>query len=111
MKWLVADMRELAGLDDGSFDLVIDKAAVDALQCDEGSPWDPNPAVLEDVARTCEQVLRVLRPGGTFVSISFQQPHFRKRYFVKEEYGWSLETRNIGEGGSGEAGAARLCAR
>lgn len=43
MKWLVMDMLTLEGFDDGCFDVVLDKAAMDALMCDEGSVWDPNP--------------------------------------------------------------------
>ena len=27
-----------------------------------------------------QSIAKVLRPGGTFIQISFQQPHFRKKY-------------------------------
>lgn len=43
MKWRVMDMLTLEGFEDSSFDVVLDKAAMDALMCDEGSAWDPNP--------------------------------------------------------------------
>jgi hypothetical protein len=36
-------MLTLSGFADSSFDVVLDKAAMDSLMCDEGSPWDPNP--------------------------------------------------------------------
>ncbi|KAJ1393771.1 S-adenosyl-L-methionine-dependent methyltransferase [Ochromonadaceae sp. CCMP2298] len=41
MEWQTMDMRMLDFLDK-SFDVVIDKAAMDALVVDEGDVWDPN---------------------------------------------------------------------
>ena len=41
MAWDCKDMRNLAGLADGSFDVVLDKGALDALWADAGSQWDP----------------------------------------------------------------------
>lgn len=40
LKWRTMDMTDLE-YPDASFDVVLDKAAMDALMCDEGSPWDP----------------------------------------------------------------------
>jgi hypothetical protein len=39
MKWVVGDMTRLDNFAAGSFDVVIDKCAMDALLVDEGSPW------------------------------------------------------------------------
>lgn len=80
MTWTVADMLSLEGLADEAFDAVLDKAAMDALMCDEGSPWDPNPATKADAASMCAAVSRVLKPGYLFAQISFAQPHFRAKY-------------------------------
>lgn len=44
MSWRVMDMTAL-DFPDGSFDVVIDKAAMDALLTDEGSVWEPNAEV------------------------------------------------------------------
>lgn len=71
------DMRSLQ-FPTASFDVVLDKASLDAIWTDGGSVWTPSPAVTEDVTRTVDEILRVLRPGtGRFLSISFGQPHFR----------------------------------
>ena len=73
-----------------AFDLVIDKACLDALVCNEGDPWDPDAEVVENMTAALRSVVHVLRPGGVFVSIGFQQPHFRKRYLRREgqTFGW-----------------------
>ena len=88
LKWVVGDVRDLKLLD-STFDVVIDKACLDALVCDEGDPWNPNEQTLNDMRLTLESVVWVLRqkeafPHGnkTFISIGFQQPHFRKRYLI-----------------------------
>ncbi len=76
LRWLTMDMLDLQ-FEDGSFDAVIDKAAMDALMCDEGDVWDPHEAVVSAAKRMCRGVTRVLRPAGLFLQISFAQPHFR----------------------------------
>jgi SAM-dependent methyltransferase len=81
LEWEVMDMTALT-FPDASFDLVIDKAAMDALVTDEGDPWDPNAETRASCAAMVSSVQRVLRPGGRFLMISFQQPHFRKRYLT-----------------------------
>lgn len=119
MCWEVADMRALPYAP-ACFDVVIDKAGLDATmvrspvlgtlrphlnaapreQAGEGSVWDPVPEVVQAAHETCLSVLHVLKPGGRFVSISFQQPHFRKRYFGREEYSWAVQhfTLDVGFG-------------
>lgn len=108
MRWEVMDMTDLK-YESGTFDVVIDKAAMDALMTDEGDVWDPNPEVLEAADRMCGHMSRVLKPHGVFLQISFAQPHFRRRYLlgrvtetnyskevaVSEKYGWSLEHQEI----------------
>lgn len=114
MKWEVMDMRSLEGFGDGSFDCVVDKAAMDALMCDEGSPWDPSEGTKRDAHLMCLACARVLVPGGRLVMISFAQPHFRRRYLegfaapaevaaadgVVEAYGWRVTAaKGFGEPG------------
>jgi SAM-dependent methyltransferase len=91
LRWEVADVRALgARFAEHAFDLVIDKACLDALVCNEGDPWDPDAEVVENMTAALRSVVHVLRPGGVFVSIGFQQPHFRKRYLRREgqTFGW-----------------------
>lgn len=83
MKWIEADMTKLREqFPPGSFDVVIDKAAMDALMCDEGDVWSPSEAVIQQAAAMCNGIASVLTPTGTFVQISFAQPHFRKRFLI-----------------------------
>ncbi|KAG1691333.1 hypothetical protein DVH05_026997 [Phytophthora capsici] len=104
MKWIEADMTKLRDtFSPETFDVVIDKAAMDALMCDEGDVWSPSEAVIEQAAAMCSGITSVLVPQGTFVQISFAQPHFRKRFLLGEGeeaptsnvYGWNYSYHNI----------------
>ena len=106
MKWIVSDVRDLKEFCDDNFDVVIDKACIDALVCDEGDPWNPNDQTKNDVNATLNSVVRVMKSQSTskFVSIGFQQPHFRKRYLIHPEkkFGWEQDVEtfeiNVGMG-------------
>jgi hypothetical protein len=47
----------------------------------------------------CSGVLRVLKPGGVFLQISFAQPHFRIPHLTGKHagvsYGWSCAKQEI----------------
>lgn len=111
MFWITMDMTELT-FENNSFDLILDKAAMDALCVDEGDVWYPAEHVIESITKMCQHISRVLRPGGVFIQISFQQPHFRTKYLMnkhKEEnydpykpcigycdlFGWDLSFKPI----------------
>lgn len=79
MKWLVMDMLDMK-FDDMIFDIVLDKATMDALMVDEGDVWDPNRDCKVQAHRLCREVQRVLKDNGLFLQISFAQPHFRSKY-------------------------------
>lgn len=104
MKWVTMDMLTLEGFGDQSFDIVVDKAAMDALVCDEGSAWDPNTATQADAASMCAAVSRVLVQGAAFIQISFAQPHFRTKYLTgfgvnENPYGWEVSHKAFGDPG------------
>lgn len=82
LRWLTMDMCAMTAFAAESFDMVIDKAAMDALVTDEGDPWNPNEETLRATSDMMQHVARVLRPGGQFLQITFQQPHFRKRHLA-----------------------------
>lgn len=44
------------------------------------------------------QVSRVLKPSGRFISVTFAQPHFRKRLYARVEYDWSIQQHTYGQG-------------
>jgi SAM-dependent methyltransferase len=84
MKWDVMDMTDLK-YEPSSFDVVIDKASIDALMVDEGDVWDPNNDTIQATDKTCLCVSRILKPQtGRFIAISFAQPHFRTKYLMGE---------------------------
>jgi SAM-dependent methyltransferase len=125
MAWREMDMLDMASLDQGSFDVVIDKATMDALMVDEKDSWAPSDSCLIDGRVYCEQVSRVLRrprppssvsasaaaattpapgessqesqdTGGLFVMVSFQQPHFRTKYLMQAHHGTDLYAPSTG---------------
>lgn len=91
------DARQLS-FPDGSFDVVLEKATLDAMLVEEKDPW----RVSNDAARLIHQVLtevsRVLKPGGRFLSLTFAQPHFRRRLYASHRYGWSVRHHHYGDG-------------
>ena len=82
LQWIVMDMTHMNDLKDTSFDVVIDKAAMDALMTAEGDVWNPNQSVIDDSRRMCHHISRILKVGGQHLHISFAQPHFRKKYLL-----------------------------
>lgn len=95
LSWLCMDTRHLA-FPDAFFDVVLEKGTLDAMLVEETDPW----RVSNDAAQLLHQVLlevsRVLKPGGRFISVTFAQPHFRKRLYARAEYGWSIKHYHYG---------------
>jgi len=95
MEWLEMDIRDLR-FENELFDVASDKGTMDAMTTAKGSVWDPPPQVVEDCTREVDEVIRVLRrPRGIFIYITFGQPHFRKRFLIRD--GWDLDVHELGE--------------
>ncbi|EAU90311.1 hypothetical protein CC1G_08993 [Coprinopsis cinerea okayama7 len=94
MEWHEMDVRDLK-FEDGSFDVAIDKGTMDSMMTAKGDVWDPPQKVIDDCTKEAKEALRVLRKGGTFIYLTFGQPHFRQRYLIHENT--TLEVRALGE--------------
>ena len=61
--------------------------------------WDPPDDVRENVERYLQEVVRVLVPGGTFMYITFRQPHFLKPLLARGDWNLTIEILPDREGG------------
>lgn len=61
--------------------------------------WDPPDDVRENVERYLREVVRVLAPRGTFLYITYRQPHFMKPLLTREDWDLRVETLPDREGG------------
>lgn len=83
MQWTEMNMLYLDAYPDEFFDVVLDKAAMDALMVDEGDVWYPAQSVIDAADQMCCEINRVTKKDtGRFVQISFAQPHFRSKYLM-----------------------------
>jgi hypothetical protein len=90
------DMLDLKFPPETKFDIVIDKAAMDALLTNMQDPWDPEEEIRRDVDRYLTGVSGLLDPQSHFVQISFAQPHFQKEFFQNDKYGWKFSFKQFG---------------
>ncbi|XP_044290576.1 EEF1A lysine methyltransferase 4 [Varanus komodoensis] len=97
LHWAVMDARTLNFVD-GSFDVILEKGTLDSMMVEEKDPWNVSQEARMLLDQVLTEVSRVLRPGGRFISITFAQPHFRKRHYAQPAYGWSIRHASYGEG-------------
>lgn len=95
MKWHVMDATHLQ-FPDGSFDVVIEKATIDSMMVKEKDPWNVSEPTRVTVTKVLNEISRVLRRGGRFISITFAQPHFRSPLYADIQFNWSLDTFKFG---------------
>merc|ERR1719430_222218 len=77
-----------------SFDLVIEKATIDALLVDS-SPWDFQSKEKQIVIDCLREVKRVLRPQGAFLSVTFSQPHHRVPLLALPGLNWTIHVNKL----------------
>ncbi|XP_051809678.1 EEF1A lysine methyltransferase 4 [Acanthochromis polyacanthus] len=97
MTWHQMDVRQLS-FPDASFDVVLEKATLDAIMVEEKTPWEVSPQTACFIHQALTEISRCLKPGGRFVSVTFAQPFFRKRLYARTEYNWSIKHHSYGEG-------------
>lgn len=90
----VADMFALP-FDDESFDVVIEKGAIDVIFTESKSAWNPSEEVCKKMECACKEIFRVLKNKGRLFSITFTQPHFRRRFFDGKESHRCLVIRTL----------------
>jgi len=73
------------------FDFVIEKATLDAFLVDSASPWDLTSNGSQKVLQVLENVKKVLKVSGVFMSITFSQPHFRVPLLAHKGLEWSIK--------------------
>merc|ERR1719264_1132594 len=91
MKWEVGDVTDLK-YPPGSFDLALDKAALDALISDKEGPWDYGEEVQGRLMRYVASTSRILKQGGLWIIISFEQPHFLRPKIACDDFEFSYKT-------------------
>ena len=86
LEFLAADMTNLDGVPNEAFDLVLDKALLDALLCGDES--------FDKAMMMLAESNRVLKPGGKYVAISYGVPSSRV-YLLEEGLSWKVEIIKI----------------
>ncbi|XP_042285337.1 EEF1A lysine methyltransferase 4 [Thunnus maccoyii] len=97
MTWHQMDIRQLS-FPNESFDVILEKATLDAIMVEEKTPWEVSPETAGFIHKALTEISRCLKPGGLFVSVTFAQPFFRKRLYARTEYNWSIKQYSYGEG-------------
>lgn len=83
LQFFAMDVRKMDRFPDGSFDLVIDKACLDAIFCSFCS--------YNDVLTANSEIYRVLKPQGRFFCLSHGSPGCRLLHFQHPCLRWNVE--------------------
>lgn len=87
LKFAVADIRDLGSdFPNDSFAVIIDKGTLDSILCGHA---------FEGVHDALAEVMRVLRPGGRFICITYGSPHTRICHLQNPDYNWAIEVYTI----------------
>lgn len=88
MKYAVMDATNLKFADE-SFDFVLDKSTIDALQCSEDA--------LVITAKMIKEIYRVLRPRGVYFIVSFGHPRDRMEHLQRGHLCFDVEVKKLPE--------------
>ena len=80
------DMKAL-NYDNGHFDAVIDKAAIDSVFCGDGAA--------AGVEQSINEIHRVLSPNGVFISVTYGPEEKRAHFYNKADYNWNVTVKGI----------------
>lgn len=92
LHWFHMDVRVMQPPGE-SFDVVIDKGTMDCVLCSKFPD--------EHCTQMCDEVCRVLRPGGTFLVISHATQSLSfLNYFDKPSHNWNVQSTQLMAGAS-----------
>ncbi|KAI0459853.1 S-adenosyl-L-methionine-dependent methyltransferase [Xylaria acuta] len=94
IEWQQMDVRYMDKTPSQSIDVAFDKATLDAMI--HGSPWTPPPDVVDNIGRYMRELTRVLKPTGTFIYITYRQPHFMRPLLNCEGTNWDINVETLG---------------
>ncbi|KAJ1400255.1 S-adenosyl-L-methionine-dependent methyltransferase [Sesbania bispinosa] len=87
LKYMQMDVRDMSFFPDESFDGVIDKGTLDSLMCGTDAPISASQMLAE--------VCRLLKPGGTYMLITYGDPTVRMPHLSRPVYNWKITLYNI----------------
>ena len=74
-------------LQDGSYDVVIDKATFDSIVCAEGST--------DNIDKVLSEIHRVLKQDGVYLMVSYASSEHRLTYLQKEYFNWDVKVEKV----------------
>ncbi|CAG7733068.1 unnamed protein product [Allacma fusca] len=93
IRYVCADMRFMKF--DETFDTVIEKSTLDVLFTKEPSPWSISEETSLDLNNTLNSVKKSLNVNGKFISVTFAEPFFRKKYYLN--YWTNINVEKFGD--------------
>mmetsp|Transcript_3463 Transcript_3463/g.6824 ORF Transcript_3463/g.6824 Transcript_3463/m.6824 type:complete len:280 (-) Transcript_3463:110-949(-) len=82
LSFLAMDVCNLSPLQDGEFDLVVDKGVLDAIMCGDDS--------FSKVSQAAKEIHRVTKLGGTFVSVSHSNDRWSGGLLSPKGVSWDM---------------------
>ncbi|KHG02598.1 Methyltransferase-like protein 13 [Gossypium arboreum] len=80
-------LLDMSFFPDESFDSVMDKGTLDSLMCGTDAPIS--------ASRMLGEVSRLLKPGGTYMLITYGDPSARMPHLNRPTYGWNIFLYNL----------------
>jgi len=87
MEFTVMNATKMDFLPDDCFNMVIDKALLDAQLCGENN--------FQNISEMVNEIYRVLKPGGVYVVVSYGVPATRMGYLKTPNLNWDVSYKSI----------------
>ena len=85
MKFKVMNILNMEEFNENSFEIIIDKGALDCILCGGKSK--------DNFEKSLSGIYRILCPNGKYIMISFNKPSYIKKYLI--DYDWFIEIFTI----------------